>query len=499
MTAAQDYFFETLAPDFIIPGLKPASREALEKRMRSGADKAKPRNPTLNASCIAFVQRKDVVFKFPCPPLGERNNKPRSAIKGFSHSSRRRLTALTRNTADIWTGFLTLTYPSRWPNNGKQVKAHLNTFCQWLRRQHVAYVWILEFQERGAPHFHFLVSGWLPRDSRDPETGRLLRRGVESVWHDITKEWDTSEARYCAHCRKRDDKHDGFVREGNFFEDRAHARDDAPETRTGKKCPGFIPARAGLVAGTRIEAVKNPDEVGGYMASYMGKLEQKIVPEKYASVGRFWGASKTISRLVVTADERGRQQKRVEREPLNPKQPMRVSAQYADVARASRLSRRWFEAQNRNQVPKKLASVAGFARDARGNMIAGSGLGFRWRWKGHGFTMINGAQSYKMLLRAAVLADAERPQARGAHPLQGLVARELARRRGEVPPAEPPPKPRESQWRAWNPKLDTRKPYIPDSAADYMTPLERLNARGQLGLGGDVGPAFEPLFNTYDE
>lgn len=56
--------------------------------------------------------------------------------------------------------FLTLTYPSTFPCPS-QAKKHLDTFLKRLFRKYpqAGAVWKLEFQERGAPHFHLEVLG----------------------------------------------------------------------------------------------------------------------------------------------------------------------------------------------------------------------------------------------------------------------------------------------------------------------------------------------------
>jgi hypothetical protein len=49
-----------------------------------------------------------------------------------------------------------------------------------------------------------------------------------------------------------------------------------------------------LEAGTRVEAVKKKDSMAHYMTSYLKKNDQKVVPNEYKKVGRFWGHSKDL-------------------------------------------------------------------------------------------------------------------------------------------------------------------------------------------------------------
>lgn len=100
----------------------------------------------------------------------------RGQVKGFSKDSRLRLMRLIgsiRKDAEL-PCFVTLTYPSEFPTVAR-AKRDLKVFIQCLRRQFpgAGYIWKLEPQERGAPHYHMLVWGV-------PE-GELL------VW--VVKEW----------------------------------------------------------------------------------------------------------------------------------------------------------------------------------------------------------------------------------------------------------------------------------------------------------------------
>ena len=159
----------------------------------------------------------------------------REKIKGFSQSSERRLNFLIRNSISEWTTLLTLTYPAEYPNDGKVCKSQLRAFTEFLRRQETKYVWVLEFQARGAPHFHLLLSGKIDKDL------------VAVRWYEIVGTGD--------------EKH--------------------------------------LRAGTRIERLRNPEKAPWYMSNYVAKLKQKSVPESFKNVGRFWGACKLPRHRVI--------------------------------------------------------------------------------------------------------------------------------------------------------------------------------------------------------
>ena len=97
-------------------------------------------------------------------------------------------------------------------------------------------LWVLEFQERGAPHFHVFFDK------------NLDRNAVSAAWFRIVG--------------SDDPKH--------------------------------------LLAGTRIEAFRCPEALGPYLMPYAAKLRQKDVPEGFASVGRFWAPGEKCSSCGVS-------------------------------------------------------------------------------------------------------------------------------------------------------------------------------------------------------
>jgi hypothetical protein len=117
-----------------------------------------------------------------------------------------------------------------YPSNGPEVKCHLNSILQYLRRKGALYFWVLEFQDRGAPHYHILVNKWIPK-------GELSDR-----WFRIVNSGDLDHLHY----------------------------------------------------GTRIEAIRDKGKIKGYLNKYMCKREQKIVPEGFEKVGRFWGHTRGL-------------------------------------------------------------------------------------------------------------------------------------------------------------------------------------------------------------
>jgi len=168
--------------------------------------------------------------KFISEPEKEYRRSKRSKIVKFTKKSAKNLRHLIRNSENIWKVFITLTYPENFPSNGKETKDHLNSFLQYLRRKKIKYTWVLEFQSRGAPHYHIIASDFIPKDE------------LANQWYGIV--------------RSGDEKH--------------------------------------LKAGTSIDWIKSKGQLYGYLSSYIKKLDQKTPPEGFENVGRFWGASRNL-------------------------------------------------------------------------------------------------------------------------------------------------------------------------------------------------------------
>lgn len=99
------------------------------------------------------------------PNFREEEDKKRGKITGFSASSQRRAReVLNMIPADdiLKRGLLlTLTYPDEHPEpeDSKSYKRHLDMFGKSVRRMGGCAIWVLEFQSRGAAHYHLIVFG----------------------------------------------------------------------------------------------------------------------------------------------------------------------------------------------------------------------------------------------------------------------------------------------------------------------------------------------------
>jgi hypothetical protein len=148
---------------------------------------------------------------------------------------------------------ITITYPMEFPSDGKLVKGHLKKFLQWLRDTFygIRGVWFLEFQMRGAPHFHIITD--LDLASYGDITERRRRKktpGKASYGTNVEIEAAASRAWY------------RIVKSG----DPKHLR-----------------------AGTSWETFEHAEAAERYAAKHSAKPRQKDVPEGYENVGRFWG------------------------------------------------------------------------------------------------------------------------------------------------------------------------------------------------------------------
>jgi hypothetical protein len=165
----------------------------------------------------------------------KRKQQPRGRIKEWSASSRSRLkhTLGRLHREELGRALVvTLTYPAEFPapDDHAVYKAHLHRFNIALRRRWplCSGIWKLEFQTRGAAHYHFMLFGL-----RD-EPLETLRTWTRQTWYRIA--------------------HNG-------------------DKNLGSACE-------------KVELIKNTGGAMGYFAKYLGKGDQTI-PGNFS--GRYWG------------------------------------------------------------------------------------------------------------------------------------------------------------------------------------------------------------------
>lgn len=120
------------------------------------------------------------------PPTGKRGR-----ITTFSRKSRSRMFKCFGKTNKALLSkslFVTLTYPRIFPTDSDTFKAHFHAWRQRLTRTfpNAGAIWRLEFQKRGAPHFHLLVVG-IPF---------IAKEWVSRSWYEIAGGGDRANLKY---------------------------------------------------------------------------------------------------------------------------------------------------------------------------------------------------------------------------------------------------------------------------------------------------------------
>ncbi len=162
---------------------------------------------------------------------------PRADITCFSTQSRQRLRLALARVDQGKTGkavFSTLTYPNEFPLDAQTFKRHLDVFGKRFLRAYpdAGFFWKLEFQKRGAPHFHPMFFG-LHLQEKTRALSRF-REWLAETWFEVVNSGD------------------------------------------GKH----------LAAGTSAEIMRSSVAILRYCAGYVSKADQTLTGVK---VGRYWG------------------------------------------------------------------------------------------------------------------------------------------------------------------------------------------------------------------
>lgn len=165
-------------------------------------------------------------------PIQRGTSQKRGKIIGYSERSKRRYRSLLRNTKKIWSHEMEVGYPADFPMNGKKVKRDIKLLKESLEKEYpgIRWTWRLGFQQRKAPHVHFLTD-------RPIAYKWLARR-----WYEIVGSGDQRH----------------------------------------------------LKAGTHVDKIRNTGKMINYMVNYMADDEETEVPEGFEDVGRFWGVKRGI-------------------------------------------------------------------------------------------------------------------------------------------------------------------------------------------------------------
>ncbi len=226
-------------------------------------DRTTGNHEALNVPCIVRIGNKHAAKVGQVAagmPLHFRKQAPkaggRAAVTEFTSASQMRaMWTFEEVLSGIeWTGFITLTYQDA-PKNGMECKLHFKRFAEKVERlpggSGCRMFWWMEFQRRGAVHFHVALSGGVQYIQEDP--------GPKPGFH-----WRG--------------KADANVLVGSSrWACREWSRIIGQEN----------PATAKHSA--RWERVKCAESLPSYLAKYVRKKDQKTVPDCLSDVGRFWG------------------------------------------------------------------------------------------------------------------------------------------------------------------------------------------------------------------
>jgi hypothetical protein len=115
-----------------------------------------------------------------------RTYSPRGEVNTLSRKSRRNLfNYVLRLQYRSGYYFVTLTYPKEYPQKFTIWKDNLKTLCSYLRYHfpQLGFLWKLEFQKRGAPHYHLLLF-----DPTQPDQ-EVLEEMITGEWVRIVKDY----------------------------------------------------------------------------------------------------------------------------------------------------------------------------------------------------------------------------------------------------------------------------------------------------------------------
>lgn len=193
---------------------------------------------------------------------GRAHKHERGRIVRVSARSLNRLALLVRSSGIQFRTLMTLTYGQNYPLSGKIAKRHLNTFFVDAKRKfgHFEYFWVVEFQGRGAIHFHVATTLAPPTFAQ--------RETFADMWARISQpeSWE-----YCRLKDKPKGDVDGRVLRTDWASYDVHLN----ENHWAK--------------------VKDDAGMGRYLAKYANKIRQKDVPDHFRDIGRFWAASRGVS------------------------------------------------------------------------------------------------------------------------------------------------------------------------------------------------------------
>lgn len=193
------------------------------------------------------------------------NKKKGQKIKMLSKRSLNNFALTVSCTSVVFRSLLTLTYGGNYPIDGKRSKAHLRSMLDRMKKNwpELEYFWFLEFQGRGAPHFHLGLNIEYP--------GREVHNWMAHEWAMRSNDWI-----------------------GEYDDIGAYLFDGGPISPVGGNSVRSDVERQHR----RKEVWENFRSLDGairYCLAYISKPYQKSVPCNYSNVGRFWGVSSGVT------------------------------------------------------------------------------------------------------------------------------------------------------------------------------------------------------------
>jgi hypothetical protein len=230
-------------------------------------------------------------------------------ITELTYASFSRLAFLGNNLPVSMPSMITLTFGAYCPRSGGVLKYNLDKFRNWLKyqfrkffpEQELFYLWVLEFQDRGVPHFHIITN--IDFGKREIKRFKKKKKSGGFYWsqYSTDKEFEFKISRYWSKTVYKDllkNPNDYYC----FLDDK---------TRRGSNyidSEGFFRKEEDRIlfegfkddhrkAGVRFEYEKR--DLGRYIVKYTSKREQKSLPLIYrGGLGRWWGCSYSLNRKI---------------------------------------------------------------------------------------------------------------------------------------------------------------------------------------------------------
>ena len=234
----------------------------------------------------------------------------REPVNQFTKSSAARMQKYLRECEADYCTMITLTYPSITICGGRESKQHLDKFMAFLATKHDKTVsniyssfWFMEFQKRGAIHYHIYTTvPFIDYSVIAVAWNNIVFNDLSNVAFQRT----LSDTRVLS-SNLRDAPLNLML---DVDDDIFLAYEQIAEQLYLEKLAEqlAIEKEKHLLAGTRVECLRcGRDGLASYAAKYAAKNLQKLVPSSFGWCGRFWGVYGYRGRdkvaVVVVYDE----------------------------------------------------------------------------------------------------------------------------------------------------------------------------------------------------